>query len=168
MEDVVKSGTGQQFGFEDMHVAGKTGTTNAYRDLVFAGFTPYYTAAIWAGCDVTVELPVEYRHFHETLWHNVMQRIHKKLKLSDKEFEKPGSVQEVEICATTGMLPGSICPRATEYFETGTEPKARCTQHVYVPPTPKPESHSEEESSEDNSNDEARKQQQAEMEEDEE
>ena len=156
MEDVVKSGTGQQFGFENMHVAGKTGTTNAYRDLVFAGFTPYYTAAIWAGCDVTVELPVEYRHFHETLWHNIMQRIHSDLKLGDKEFEKPASVEEVTVCATTGLLPGSVCPTTTEYFETGTAPTSRCTQHVYVPPTPAPQRHYEE-SEEDNSSDEARK-----------
>ncbi|MBR2188599.1 MAG: transglycosylase domain-containing protein [Eubacterium sp.] len=167
MEDVVSDGTGQEFALEDMHVAGKTGTTNAYRDLVFAGFTPYYTAAIWAGCDVTVELPVEYRHFHETLWQTIMQRIHKELKLRDTDFTKPANIEEVEVCATTGLLPGSICPRATEYFETGTEPKTRCTEHVYVPPTPAPQPRSEDNRSsadeEENSSDEARMQELAEQ-----
>ena len=46
-----------RFALEDMHEAGKTGTANDYRDLTFAGFTPYYTAAIWAGYDDPQDLP---------------------------------------------------------------------------------------------------------------
>ena len=33
MEEVVSEGTGTGFQLEDMHVAGKTGTANDYRDL---------------------------------------------------------------------------------------------------------------------------------------
>jgi penicillin-binding protein 1A len=127
MEDVVDSGTGANFGFSGMHIAGKTGTTSTYRDLVFAGFTPYYTAAIWAGCDVTTELPSDYRHFHQTLWKNVMKRIHE--NLDDEDFDVPDSVEKVRICTGTGLLAGSGCPTATEYFAKGTAPKKRCTRH---------------------------------------
>lgn len=129
MEDVVSMGTGRNFAFSGMHIAGKTGTTSTYRDLVFAGFTPYYTAAIWAGCDVTTELPSDYRTFHQQLWHNVMQRIHK--NLPDKDFTEPSSVEKATICSSTGLLAGSGCPKTTEYFAKGTAPTKRCTQHGY-------------------------------------
>lgn len=135
MEDVVTAGTGVDFKLNSMTVAGKTGTTSSYKDLVFAGFTPYYTAAIWAGCDVNVELPEEYRHFHKTLWTNVMNRIHQ--DLPDVGFKAPTSVKEVTICSETGLLAGNGCPRAKEYFELSQVPTTRCTQH-YVPPTPTP------------------------------
>ena len=135
MEDVVKEGTGVDFQLDNMTVAGKTGTTNSYRDLVFAGFTPYYTAAIWAGCDVSVELPEEYRSFHKTLWTNVMNRIHS--SLPNVSFKQPSSVKEVTICASTGLLAGSGCTRVKEYFELSDVPTERCTSH-YVAPTPTP------------------------------
>jgi penicillin-binding protein 1A len=32
-------------------VAGKTGTTNDFRDAWFIGFTPSYTAGVWVGID---------------------------------------------------------------------------------------------------------------------
>ena len=51
MEDVLEKGTGVAARLDNMHAAGKTGTTNEAKDLVFAGFTPYYTAAIWATYD---------------------------------------------------------------------------------------------------------------------
>ena len=39
MEDVVKQGTGTALQLDDMTVAGKTGTTSAYNDVWFAGYT---------------------------------------------------------------------------------------------------------------------------------
>ena len=81
MEDVVSEGTGTPFQLDNMTLAGKTGTTTSYMDLVFAGFTPYYTAAVWAGYDVNAELPAEARGYHQTLWRNVMNRIHEGLEI---------------------------------------------------------------------------------------
>ena len=53
MQDVVTSGTGASVNFGNMSIAGKTGTTSDYVDVWFAGYTPYYTAAVWAGYDNT-------------------------------------------------------------------------------------------------------------------
>ncbi len=97
MEDVVSQGTGTGFALEDMHVAGKTGTANDYRDLTFAGYTPYYTAAIWAGYDDPQDLPQSHRTFHRAIWRNVMNRIHE--DLPDKDFEQPSTVKRAAVCA---------------------------------------------------------------------
>ena len=57
MEDVVKQGTGTACQLDNMPVAGKTGTTEAYNDLWFVGYTPYYTCAVWSGYDNNEKLP---------------------------------------------------------------------------------------------------------------
>lgn len=57
MEDVVTQGTGTACQLDNMTVAGKTGTTDAYNDLWFVGYTPYYTCAVWSGYDNNEKLP---------------------------------------------------------------------------------------------------------------
>ena len=54
MQDVVTSGTGGSVNFGNMSIAGKTGTTSDYVDVWFTGYTPYYTASVWAGYDNTL------------------------------------------------------------------------------------------------------------------
>lgn len=81
MEDVVKQGTGTALQLDDMTVAGKTGTTSAYNDVWFAGYTPYYTCAVWAGYDNNEKLSPEGigRSYHQILWRKIMNRIHENL-----------------------------------------------------------------------------------------
>ena len=135
MEDVVKRGTATDCQLDNMAVAGKTGTTNDYTNLVFAGFTPYYTAAIWTGYDVQAEMPSSNRSFHRALWQKVMERIHE--GLPEKEFEMPATVREVSICSETGLLARSSCDAVTEYYAVSDIPSRRCSGH-YVAPTPTP------------------------------
>ena len=135
MEDVVKRGTATDCQLDNMAVAGKTGTTNDYTNLVFAGFTPYYTAAVWTGYDVQAEMPSSNRSFHRALWQKVMERIHE--GLPEKEFEMPATVREVSICSETGLLARSSCDAVTEYYAVSDIPTRRCSGH-YVAPTPPP------------------------------
>jgi penicillin-binding protein 1A len=51
LEAVVKEGTGYKLKALGKPVAGKTGTTNNFRDAWFIGFTPSYTAGAWVGID---------------------------------------------------------------------------------------------------------------------
>ncbi|MFG1391425.1 transglycosylase domain-containing protein [Xanthobacter agilis] len=51
LNNVVENGTGRRARLVNTKVAGKTGTTNAYRDAWFMGFTGNYVAGVWFGND---------------------------------------------------------------------------------------------------------------------
>ena len=138
MEDVVNHGTGGAVRFSGMHIAGKTGTTTDDKDVWFVGYTPYYTAGVWAGYDIpTSKLKTTAeRNYHKKLWKSVMSRIHDDLE--NKEFDKPEDIIQVHICSESGKLPiAGMCdvdPRGScvvpEYFAKGTEPTETCDVHI--------------------------------------
>ena len=128
MEDVISEGTGTRVQFDGMHLAGKTGTTDNYRDLWFCGFSPYYTCSVWAGYDDNTVLPAgESRTYQQTLWRNIMERIHE--NLVDTEFKMPSTVEEASICTRTGLLATSSCNAVTEYFDIDQIPTQYCSGH---------------------------------------
>ena len=130
LEDVVQNGTGTACQLDNMAVAGKTGTTDAYNDLWFVGYTPYYTCAVWSGYDGNQKIPEgDARNFHKTLWRKVMNRIHQGMEY--KDFEVPDGIEQISICADTGLLPRVGCPVTEEYFDVGTMPTEYCDQHFY-------------------------------------
>jgi penicillin-binding protein 1A len=51
MGKVVQQGTGRRAALDGIPAAGKTGTTNGYRDAWFVGFTGNYVAGVWFGND---------------------------------------------------------------------------------------------------------------------
>lgn len=131
MKDVVNQGTGGAVRFSGMTIAGKTGTTSKNNDVWFVGYTPYYTAGIWAGFDNNHKLGRGETSYHKTIWKKVMSRIHENLE--NKDFPKPESVTSATVCAASGKRPiPGICDgmMKSEYFAVGTEPTEYCNVHV--------------------------------------
>ncbi|MBO5198814.1 MAG: transglycosylase domain-containing protein [Lachnospiraceae bacterium] len=141
MMDTITRGTGSRLKFTEykMPVAGKTGTTsgaNGTTDVWFAGYTPYYTAAIWSGYDHNKGQTN--KSYHQYIWRQIMERIHSEKQLEYKEFTKPESIVSATICTKCGNLAvEGLCDQALggstvmeEIFAKGTVPTQKCTCHV--------------------------------------
>ena len=48
LQEASLQGAGYQAQFPGMHIAAKTGSTDSSKDRCFAGYTPYYSCAVWA------------------------------------------------------------------------------------------------------------------------
>lgn len=136
MVDVMTApgGTGRAVNFDNMAIAGKTGTTSAYNDVWFVGFTPYYAATTWAGYDNNVKLAKAEQSLAKTLWRAVMSRIHE--DLPNQPFPIPSGIVTATVCTRSGKLPiAGLCDNTlrTEHFAEGTVPTETCDVH-YVGP----------------------------------
>ncbi len=132
------SSTSTRAKLPNMSCAGKSGTTTSNNDIWFVGYTPYYTAGIWGGCDLNQNLSSQNggTSFHKDIWRKIMTRVHE--GLADPGFKVPDSVETAQICRKSGKLAvAGVCsgdPRGnavyTEYFAKGTVPTEVCNNHV--------------------------------------
>ena len=74
LRSVVTNGLGSSASFGSQPVCGKTGTTNDQFDIWFCGFTPQYTAALWIGNDVNIELTSS-STTAARLWREIMSQV---------------------------------------------------------------------------------------------
>jgi len=121
MEDVVKYGTGWRAKALGRPVAGKTGTTNDYRDAWFIGYTTDLVAAVWVGFDDMRPLgPLETgARAASPIWVSFMKSA---VKGEPQEFSLPDEgIVSYSIDPATGLL--SRDDGIKEYFKKGTEPK---------------------------------------------
>ena len=140
LENVIKSpngvGTGREANFSGMTIAGKTGSTNDYKDRWFVGYSPYYTAAVWTGyADHPERINNGSTNPAAQLWRKVMQPIHE--GLTDKDFDTPDGLVTVNICLDSGKKAGANClldPRGSRvqaaYFFNGDQPTDYCDVHT--------------------------------------
>jgi len=132
MQDVVTTGTGSRASFPNMAIAGKTGTTTDNRDVWFAGYTPYYTCATWAGYDNNLVMSSSAGNnetaIARTLWRSIMSRVHE--DLPGTTFSTPNGIVSAHVCSVSGKLaiPG-LCSTTSEYFAEGTVPIESCDIH---------------------------------------
>lgn len=136
MEDVVTKGTGTAVNFGGMAIAGKTGTASETKDVWFAGYTPYYTATVWAGYDNQAPLDESNsnpeKSLAKKLWRAVMARIHE--DLPKQSFVVPAGIVQMQVCSKSGKLPvEGLCDVAgcvyTEYFDEDNVPTEYCDVH---------------------------------------
>jgi penicillin-binding protein 1A len=144
LEDVVDAGTAAQvrsLGFS-RPAAGKTGTTNDYRDAWFVGYTPTLVTGVWVGYDKPRTIvPNGYAaQLAVPLWTRYMSAATRGERA--RSFPVPDSIVGVEICPLSGKLATDACrrdPQAhtyTEHFAHGTAPGEYCPYHWQTRSTP--------------------------------
>jgi penicillin-binding protein 1A len=133
------SATGKKANVKGLTLAGKTGTTTSSKDIWFIGYSPYYTAGIWAGYDDNKTIDNS-QNFHKKIWAGIMKRVHQSKQLTNVEFTQPQNLVSVEICKKSGKLAvKGVCDKDsrgdmtyTEYYEEGSQPTDSCDKHAKV------------------------------------
>jgi penicillin-binding protein 1A len=102
LQGVIQEGTGRKARSILRPVAGKTGTTNEYKDALFIGFSPNLATGVWVGRDVYESLG-----YHETgakaalpIWMQFMQNTFQ--YMPPDYFDMPDGVIKIRINSDTG------------------------------------------------------------------
>jgi 1A family penicillin-binding protein len=141
LKDVLTYGTARSLKkFSLQHPsAGKTGTTDEYRDAWFIGYTPQMVTGVWVGHDRpkpggrgftggVITAPI---------WERYMRPALKGKAAVD--FPQPETVISMTIDPATGLAATSDFPqKREEFFTAGTEPTEYCPRHGGVPLQPLP------------------------------
>ena len=129
LEGVIQRGTAKKanvLGFQGS-VAGKTGTTDGYRDAWFVGYTPDVVIGVWVGFDDERPLRLTGSQAALPIWMDLASRI---IPPTVSAFAAPPGVIVRAIDPKTGQLATSQCPeQVSEVFIEGTEPGVYCEVH---------------------------------------
>jgi len=132
LQEVVNTGTGasaRALGLTGPF-AGKTGTTDDYRDAWFVGFSSSVVAAVWVGLDQPASIGREAYGARIALpiWTEFMKRTARELPAH--EFPIPDDIRGEELCSVSHLRPVDGCPVYTEYFKEGDDvPSQMCPIH---------------------------------------
>ncbi|MHC2242715.1 membrane peptidoglycan carboxypeptidase [Bradyrhizobium elkanii] len=113
MSHVVSEGTARRAALDGIPTAGKTGTTNAYRDAWFVGYTGNFTCAVWYGNDdysptnrmTGGSLPAQ-------TWHDIMVAAHQGVEV--KELVGVGMGQKLPPQPAQANAQANAAPRVLE------------------------------------------------------
>ena len=129
LKGVVERGTAAKAKAMGLHssVAGKTGTTDGYRDAWFIGYTPEVVVGVWVGFDDEEALHLTGAQAALPMWVAFVRQF---LPATSHDFSMPPAVVTRDIDPKTGQLATSKCPqRAPELFIEGMEPTVYCEVH---------------------------------------
>lgn len=108
--------------------AGKTGTTDEYKDAWFAGYTPQLCCAVWVGYDQNTTVNLAGGVVAGPIWANFIREA--STQITSQDFPKPEQVILVPVCLDTGQIACESCPRQIQMaFLEGTEPAEICYEH---------------------------------------
>ncbi len=132
LADVVDMGTGaavRSLGVR-FPAAGKTGTTDDFKDAWFVGFSSSMVVGVWVGFDkpATIGQDGYGARYALPIWADFMSRTARLSKPG--EFRVPTTVDAVRLCRASHLLPRDSCPSYDEYFKHGDAiPEDRCDIH---------------------------------------
>ena len=124
LKGVIEEGTGRKASILKHSVAGKTGTTDEFKDALFIGFSPSISTGVWVGQDNLTTLGDGETGAKAALpiWIEFMKKA-----LADKSyqyFDIPDDVAQIRMDTTTGFLVQEDSLKGVKaLFKKGTEPK---------------------------------------------
>jgi penicillin-binding protein 1B len=129
LKGVIDQGTGAKARVLGVQgpVAGKTGTTDGYRDAWFVGYTTDLVIGVWVGFDDERAIKLTGAQAALPIWSELAARL---IRPGQQDFEMPEGMVERRIDPKTGQLATSQCPeKIFEVFIAGTEPTVYCEVH---------------------------------------
>ncbi len=126
MRDVIRQGTAaylntpSRLQYSGVDWAGKTGTTNDYRDAWFVGTNPNVTMGVWLGYDTPSSIfcsgcSLSYSQRTQNLWAqliNAATEVNPELLAPKEAHKRPDGIVSRSYCATSGMAPSDLCSQA--------------------------------------------------------
>jgi len=111
MNNVVENGTGRRARLDGISAAGKTGTTNNYRDAWFVGYTANFVAAIWFGNDDYASTNrMTGGSLPAMTWRNIMTYAHQGIELKQLPGVAVPTVRQQQVVAEAKSKSGEPPP----------------------------------------------------------
>ena len=122
MQGVVERGTGIEVKAVGKPLAGKTGTTNDFRDAWFEGFSPDLAAGVYVGYDQPDSLGKDETggHVAAPIFRDFMTAALENTPATD--FRIPPGLRLYRVSAATGLPVSGSEPAIYEAYKPGTEP----------------------------------------------
>jgi penicillin-binding protein 1B len=131
LQSVVTEGTARSLKDRGVFwpVAGKTGTTNDFKDAWFVGYTPDILALVWVGFDNGDPVLATGAAAALPIWAELMNSVPQ--YISETGFNVPPGVVKRTVCDVTGLLANeNACPQPVdEYFLAEKVPTENCPLH---------------------------------------
>ena len=128
MRGVIQRGTGRKAKVLKAPLAGKTGTTDKFKDAWFIGFSPNLALGVWVGVDTNEPLGRGETGARAALpiWIDTMRAWTQEHR--DEKFPVPADIRLVEVDSRTGLLAAAPCRRFAIRIalKKGTEPVRTC------------------------------------------
>ncbi len=129
LKDAIEHGTGWKARELGRPAAGKTGTTNDYRDAWFIGYVPSLVAGVWVGHDGQTSIGLRETGARTALpiWLEFMKKALAEQPVED--FSAPDGIIFRQVDPHTGLLSTETCGLSIrEAFLPGTEPRRYCDE----------------------------------------
>jgi penicillin-binding protein 1A len=132
LADVIDVGTGAEARSLGVRfpAAGKTGTTDDFKDAWFVGFSTSMVAGVWVGFDQPAPIGTNGygARYALPIWSDFMARAARIRK--PEPFRVPTTVETLQLCRVTHLVPTDQCPIYPEYFKAGDViPERKCDVH---------------------------------------